>query len=147
MSWGWSKLKAWCQDRWIRCVHPKLNENLIYKIQQKRHLIKKIRGVPPKLRQKVIYKKPKIEHQDTNMVRRVSKPKLNQDRCLDKWIRGVKFPKLKYYYYNHEYHELFRDKWNTYNVRYDVKSERFYLKLSTLDVKEIRAKVWQRQNE
>ena len=37
--------------------------------------------------------------------------------------------------------------WNQHGIRYDKKSNRWYLKLSTLDVKEIRAKVWQVQLE
>ena len=37
--------------------------------------------------------------------------------------------------------------WNEHKIRYDNTSDRWYLQLSALDVKEIRAKVWQVQME
>ena len=51
-----------------------------------------------------------------------------EDRSLDRLIRGKK-----------------QATWNEYNVRYDENSHRWYLKLPTLYVREIRAKVWQYQ--
>ena len=74
------------------------------------------------------------------------------DVLLDRWIRdkkssesntnvktkdvGLKQKKVTF--------SIKSDIWNKHNVRFDRKSKRWYLKLSTLDVKEIRAKVWQR---
>ena len=51
-----------------------------------------------------------------------------RDMFLDRWIRGER-----------------KDTTNERKVRCDKDSHRWYLKLSALDVKEIRAKVWQRQ--
>ena len=52
------------------------------------------------------------------------------DIFLDRWIRGRK----------HNGNTR-----NKHDVRYDEVSHRWYLRLSALDVKEIRAKVWQYQ--
>ena len=57
-------------------------------------------------------------------------PEIPRDMLLDWWIRGEG-----------------KDTTNEHKIRYDKKSHRWYLKLSALDVKEIRAKVWQREDK
>ena len=79
------------------------------------------------------------------------------DMFLDRWIRGPKFPKIKTnlmavrdlvsWRIEQKGSKHRRKTWNKDSVRYDKSSKRWYLKLSALDVKEIRAKVWQRSLE
>ena len=55
----------------------------------------------------------------------------SSDTFFDRWIRRA----------------IFNCKPNEFNLRYDLESHRWYLKLSALDVKEIRATIWQRQEK
>ena len=77
------------------------------------------------------------------------------DNFLDRWIRGAKrktkfkavynSKTLSWYLKPNSNWDVTEDPetWNQHNVRYDRQSHRWYLKLDVLDVKEIRAKVWQ----
>ena len=58
-----------------------------------------------------------------------------KDTFFDRWVRGKKEVGNK------------MGPWNEHGIRYDETSDRWYLKLSALDVKEIRAKVWQCQTK